>query len=87
MRPNTPHLVFTTDHCIALGGHFYSTSNLQDTFYGIVHCFMGNLLLTNTAHQPTRKLLIRMLQYFYKCFVEGVDDDGQSLTIFFHCVC
>jgi hypothetical protein len=67
---------FSQQDC-TLGGHFYLTSNLQDTFYSIVHCFMGNLLLTNMAHQPIRKLLIRMMQYFYKCFIKGMDDDEQ----------
>ena len=77
-------MVITTDHSIVIGGHFYSTSNLQHTFYGIVHCFMGNDLMTNTDHGKTRVLLIRMMQYFYKCLVSGVDDDGQSaFTIFF----
>lgn len=77
MKPNTPHAVFTTQHSIAYGGHFYSTSNLQDTFYGIVHCLMGNNLITNTDHPRTRQLLMRMMQYFYKCFVVGVDEDGE----------
>ena len=80
MRPNTPHAVFTTEHCIAYGGHLYSTTNLQDTFYGIVHCLMGSQFLTNTTHYPSRQLLMRMMQYFYKCFVTGVDEDGQCVT-------
>ena len=76
MRPNTPHAVFTPEHCIAYGGHYYSTANLQDTFYGIVHCLIGNNLITNTQHIPSRQLLARMMQYIYKCFVSGVQDDG-----------
>jgi hypothetical protein len=79
MRPNTPHAVFTTEHCISKGGHFYSTTNLQDTFYGIVHCLMGNNLLTNTHHLPSRHLLMRMMQYFYKSFVTGIPEDGEYL--------
>ncbi len=78
MRPNTPHAVFTTEHSIVFGGHFYSTSNIQDSFYGIVHCFMANRLITNTEHGKTRGLLLRMMQYFYKCFVLGADTDGTS---------
>jgi hypothetical protein len=77
MKPNTPHAVFTTENCIAFGGHYYATSNLQDTFHGIVHCFMGNDLLTNTDHALSRQLLMRMMQYFYKCFVTGVQEDGE----------
>jgi hypothetical protein len=78
MRPNTPHAIFTVNHSIAKGGHFYSTSNLQDTVYGIVHCFMGNNISTGGAHHhQSRQLLMRMMQYFYKCFVTGVDEDGE----------
>ena len=81
MRPNTPHAVFTTDHCITYGGHYYSTSNLQDTFYAIVHCLMANNLITNTHHFPSRQLLLRMMQYFHKCFVVGVEEDGDLSII------
>jgi len=77
MRPNTPHMVFTPQDSIVFGGHLYSMSNMQPTFYGIVHCFMGNALLTNTDHGKTRILLVRMMQYIYKCLVEGVDSDGE----------
>ena len=81
MRPNTPHAVFTTDHSIARGGHFYSTSNLQDSFYAIVHCFMAGQVITNTEHCETRCLLLRMMQYFFKCFVMGaLEPDGEFKT-------
>ena len=77
MRPNTPHVVFTTDHSVAHGGHFYASSTLQDTFFGIVHCFVANNFITNSEHMTTRRLLLRMLQYYHKCFVGGVDGDGE----------
>lgn len=77
MRPNTPHVVFTTNNSIVLGAHFYSMSNMQPTFFGIVHCLMGNNLLTNTDHGRTRPLLLRMMQYLYKCLVTGVPSDGE----------
>jgi hypothetical protein len=81
MRPNTPHAVFTTDHCITKGGHFYSTSNIQDTFFGIVHCLMANNLITNTHHISSRYLLMRMMQYMYKCFVTGADEEGEGYLL------
>lgn len=77
MRPNTPHAVFTTDHSIVFGGHFYSTSNIQDSFYGIVHGFMVKNVITNIDHIKTRTVLMRIMQYIYKCLVTGVDEDGK----------
>jgi hypothetical protein len=77
MRPNTPHAVFTPQHSIVMGGHFYSISNLQDTFHCIVHCFIGNKILTNTEHCRTRILLIRMMHYVYKCMVTSAKQDGK----------
>lgn len=65
MRPNTPHAVFTPAHTVCHGGHFYSTPNLQQTLFGIVHAFIGGQLLTNTEHSKSRGLLRRMIQFFY----------------------
>ena len=75
MRPNTPQAVYTPDPSIVLGGHFYLTSNIQDMLWAIVHCFMGNNIVTNVEHGQTKNLLLRMLQFFYKCFI--LDTDGE----------
>jgi hypothetical protein len=83
MRPNTPHAVFTPEHSIVSGGHFYSTSNLQDTFFSIVHCFMGDNIITNAEHYNSRMLLVRMMHYFYKCFVLGAEEYGKYPFILF----
>ena len=48
MKPNTPHSVFTTEHSIAVGGHFFSFANIQDTVFGLVHTFCVDSLVTNT---------------------------------------
>jgi hypothetical protein len=77
MKPNTPDPVFTTEHMIALGGHFYSFSNLQDTVTGIIHCFAIDNLITNTEHPETRVLLFRMMEYLYKFFVRGADPQSE----------
>ncbi len=73
MKLNTPYAIFTTNHPIAVGGHFYSFSNIQQTFFGLVHAFVMDNLVTNTEHLRTRVLLLRMLQYVYKFYVEGAD--------------
>jgi hypothetical protein len=78
MKPNTPHAVFTTESAIAIGGHFYSFRNLQNTISGIIHCFAADNLITNTEHPETRVLLFRMMQYVYKFFVDGADPRSES---------
>ena len=81
MKPNTPHVFFTTEHSIALGGHFYSFSNLQDTITGIIHCFTVNNIITNKEHPDTRVLLFRMMEYLYKFYVRGADPQSVSFII------
>lgn len=78
MKPNTPHAVFTAEHTIALGGHFYSFSNLQDTVSAIIHCFAADNIVTNTEHPETRVLLFRMMQYLYKFYVKGANPQSES---------
>jgi len=73
MRPNTPHAMFTVEHSIATGGHFYSFGNLQDTLLGIIHTCMIDRAITNRQQPTTRFLLFRMLQYVYKFYVHGTD--------------
>lgn len=83
MKPNTPHAVFTVEHSIAVGGHFYSFANIQQTIFGLVHAFVMDTLVTNTEHPKTRVLLFRMLQYVYKFYVEGADPESErSITLY-----
>jgi hypothetical protein len=86
MRPNTPHAVFTTEHSIVLGGHFYSFVNLQDTVQAIIHCFTIDNLVTNTEHPDTRVLLFRMMQYLYKYYVQGASAESE-LYVSVHRTC
>jgi hypothetical protein len=78
MRPNTPHSVFTTEHSIAVGGHFFSFASIRETVFGLVHTFCVDGLVTNTEHPKTRVLLFRMLQYLYKFYVERADPISKS---------
>jgi hypothetical protein len=73
MRPNTPHAVFTVEHSITTGGHFYSFSNLRDTISGIIHNCVINYVITNAEHPDARILLFRMLQYLYKFYTNASD--------------
>jgi hypothetical protein len=81
MKPNTPHAVFTTEHAIALGGHFYSFTNLQDTISAIIHCFAIDKMVTNGEHPETRVLLFRMMQYLYKFYVTRADARSEPFAL------
>jgi hypothetical protein len=78
MRPNTPHAVFTPDNVICHGGHFYATSTMQDTMFGIVHTVMSQAL-TN-ADKSSHSLVLRRIAGFYHGILveQRLDDGGES---------
>ena len=76
MRPNTPHAVFTPEPSICHGGHFYSTSTMQDTMFGIVNTFMNPSALTNTDHPPHAILLRRIAAFYHESLVKQQVRDG-----------
>jgi len=80
MKPNTPHAVFTAEPTIALSGHFYSFTNLQDTASAIIHCFAVDNIMTNAEHPETRLLLFRMMQYLDKFYVKGADAQSEPFV-------
>jgi hypothetical protein len=67
MRPNTPHVVFTAEHSVCLGGHFYATSTLRDTCYGMMHTFIAGSLVTNAQHTKHAFMLLSRLLAFFEC--------------------
>lgn len=71
MRPNTPHAVYTPDHAICMGGHFYATSTMQSTMFGIIHTFVAGSLLTNTEHLVSRNLIRRVALFYHTVLVGG----------------
>ena len=77
MRPNTPHVVFTAEHSVCFGGHFYATSTLRDTCYGMMHTFVAGSIVTNAQHTTHAfMLLARLLAFFEYQFLET----GTNLT-------
>ncbi|KAJ3493289.1 hypothetical protein NLJ89_g11055 [Agrocybe chaxingu] len=74
MRPNVAHAVFTPEHSICHGGHFYSTMTIQDTAASLIHSFTVGNYITNTSHHPSRLLLRKMMEFYYRGVVlEDVD--------------
>ena len=64
------HAVFTPVATICHGGHFYSTSTLQDMLRATVHSFMDHTKITNTNHPPAAALLRRMSTFYFTGLVQ-----------------
>lgn len=81
MRPNTPHIVYTMDASICLGGHFYAASTLRDTCFGIFQTFVSGNSITNASLFATsRDILIRYAILIEKVLVrEQIDDSDQGI--------
>ena len=46
-------------------------TNLQDSLYSIIHCFIANHPTTNTDHVPSYHLLQCMMTYFFEGLTQG----------------
>ena len=74
------HAVFSPENCIFDGGHFYATSTMKDTMFGIVHSFIRHFH-TNTDKYSHGPLLRRILIYYYKVLVsKDLHDNGLSFS-------
>lgn len=65
MRPCTPHFVLGTAPSIVLGRHYYATSSIRRSCFGIVHMFVLGLGITNTTHGEEPWALLRQLMALY----------------------
>lgn len=55
---------------------------MQDTFYGMVHTFCANVLITNTSHPESRLLLRRVVQLYHLGLVKDeYEDSGQLFSL------
>ncbi|KAJ3492597.1 hypothetical protein NLJ89_g11200 [Agrocybe chaxingu] len=75
MRPNTPHAVYTPVPTICHGVHFYATSTMQDTLFGIVHTLVAGTYITNTQHITARRLIHRLVDLYHRGIVERTVDE------------
>lgn len=87
MRPNTPHVVFTPESSVCVGGHFYATSTIRDTCYGLMHGFVAGSLVTNADHTKAAfMMLTRMVAFYQQQFLPpffAYDNDDTSKSGFF----
>lgn len=82
MRPNTLHAVYTPEHAVCRGGHFYATSTIQDTFSAVVHTFVCELIITNATYPESRFILTEMISFYHTALVKEAIMNGQSLVMF-----
>jgi hypothetical protein len=61
MRPTTLHYVVTMEDSFVYGRHFLTSSTIQDTTWGIVHCFIMGYCITNTLHEGLSTMLRRIM--------------------------
>jgi hypothetical protein len=65
MRPNTLHYVVTMEDSFVYGRHFLTSSTIQETCCGIVHCFLLGYCVTNTMHEGLSTMLRRMMSMWH----------------------
>ena len=84
MRPNTPHAVFTPEHSICHGGHFYSTSTMRDTMFAIVNTFIAPVALTNNDHRSHGIFLRRIAAFYHETLVnrKDLEEGGKSISLY-----
>ena len=76
MRPNTPHVVFTAESAVCLGGHYYATSTLRDTCYGVFHSFVAGSVITNASHVRESFMVFARMVVFYHDFLILAGEDS-----------
>ncbi|PPR08113.1 hypothetical protein CVT24_010574, partial [Panaeolus cyanescens] len=70
MGPNTLHAAYSITDCICKGFHFYSPSLLLRTAAGMINTFILSSFISNTHHDSTRSLLLRMLAFNFAEHIE-----------------
>ncbi|KAK7039284.1 hypothetical protein VNI00_010189 [Paramarasmius palmivorus] len=69
MQPCTPHYVFTLCPSLCHGAHFYASSTMERSYWGIVHTFFRDHEITNQDHHVYHELLFRMVAHWHDVIV------------------
>ncbi|KAF9058030.1 hypothetical protein BJ165DRAFT_1521354 [Panaeolus papilionaceus] len=69
MGPNTLHMAGTLEHAICRGFHFYSPTLLLRTAAGLINAFILNDFISNTHHNASRAILLRMLGFHFDAHI------------------
>ncbi|KIK50396.1 hypothetical protein GYMLUDRAFT_182857 [Collybiopsis luxurians FD-317 M1] len=73
MHSGTVHSITTIKDCVALGGHFFTSSTIKYTVNSIFHSFIGSHTVTNSPVDHEQQNLLRILLYWHKILYEGSD--------------
>jgi hypothetical protein len=65
MRPNRPHMVFTLEDSIVVGGHFYSGASLAPSLRAGLQEHLYGRHSTHTNHLASEVILYRIVRYFH----------------------
>ncbi|KDR72380.1 hypothetical protein GALMADRAFT_229150 [Galerina marginata CBS 339.88] len=69
--PNMPHSVYTADHAICYGGHYFASTTMQDTLIAVIHNFFCYHISTNTDHPEWRDFIHCITTFFHQTIVTG----------------
>ena len=64
MRPNRPHMVFTLEDSIVVGGDFYCPSTFDQSLAAGLQEHLFGRASTNTAHLASETILYRTICYY-----------------------
>jgi hypothetical protein len=76
MRPNRPHMVFTLEDSILVGGHFYCPSTFDLSLAAGLQEHLFGRSSTNAAHLASETILYRTIRY-YQHLLEMRDIHGR----------
>jgi hypothetical protein len=78
--------VLTLEHCAAVGHHYYSSSSIRESIYGLVHCLVRRRTITNDTHYTTRVLLRRLFTATVNWYIGGNWNRGMLHVLYYiHC--
>jgi hypothetical protein len=61
-----------------MGGHYYATSTLRDTCYGILESFAFGNVVTNSSHSEDAFMLLTRVVAFYESELMSRGKDGDT---------
>jgi hypothetical protein len=83
MRPNRPHIAFTLEDCMVLGGHFYSALTLVQSLQAGMREHMHGRSLTNTEHLASEMILHRLVWSYHRLIQLAMVDSSISCLFSF----
>lgn len=77
LRPGTIHAVFGVEPTIIYGRHFLSSSNISESVFMLIHCFILGDSITNSLSMEGRRLHFQYLAWIEKHYSSAESLDGK----------